>query len=144
MTRQLLGLLIVTSGLVVGGCKANGEYDPPQKPTALAANAANAEFPRDVEPVRDLSVTATVSRATGKITVRNFTNKTFAEPRLWINQIYVLRLPTIGPDSVLAVNRADLFDSAGRSLATQPVDAIRKVQLETERNLIDVQGPQME
>lgn len=150
MIRALMGLTIVAA-TVVAGCESSGSsssngrhYKPSVQNTNLAAYAASAQYPKDKTPLMGQPVTATINKNNGKITIRNFTDKTMFEPRLWVNSVYVLRLRTVGPQSVITVDRKDIFNSSGTSLATEPVDAINKVELETEQNLIQVQGPQFE
>ena len=146
MIRSLLGLSLAVA--VLAGCESSSSsrarFKPKQKDTNLAAYAATVQYPTGVLPVKDQPVTATINKTTGNITIRNFTDKTMVEPRLWVNQVYVLRLSSIGPQSVISVSRDDLYNSSGQSLATQPIDTINKLDLQTEQNLIEVKGPQFE
>ena len=146
MLRSLLGLSLAVA--VLAGCESSSSsrsrYNPKQKDTNLAAYAATVQYPSGVSPLRGQPVTSTINKTTGNITIRNFTDKTIVEPRLWVNGVYVLRLRSIGPQSVISISRNDLYNSSGQSLASQPIDTINKLDLETEQNLIEVQGPQFE
>ncbi len=147
MIRAILGLAIVSA--VAVGCESTGSskgrnFKPAAKDTSLAAYAANSNYPSDRQALRDQAVTATIAKQSGAITIRNFTDKTMQEPRLWVNGVYVLRLRTVGPQSVITVNRNDMYNSAGESLGKVPIDTINRLELETEQNLIEVQGPQFD
>lgn len=140
MKRVILGLSLVSA--VAAGCEGGGNaYNPKAKATNLAAYAGAVEYPTNMQAVSEASITSTVDKRSGKITIRNYTNKTLIEPRVWVNQIFVLKIPSMGPQSTVELNKADLFDSSGRSLASQPPSAIKKIQIQTEQNLLDVQGP---
>jgi hypothetical protein len=141
MKAMIFGMAVAAAAM---GCHSNGAYNPKAPATELSAYAASVTYPAGVSPMVDSSITSTVDRRTGTITVRNYTNKTIVEPRLWVNQMFVLRLPTIAAQSTIKVSKADLYDSAGRSMSTQPTESIKRIQLQSERNLIDVQGPLFE
>jgi hypothetical protein len=143
MKHLILALSLVSTFAM--GCESDGNaYHPKGKATNLAAYAGAVSYPTNMQPIAEQSITATVHPRTGVITIRNFTNKTLLEPRVWVNQIFVLKVPSLGPQSSIELAKEDFYDSAGRSLASQPPSAIKKIQLQTEQSLIDVQGPLFE
>jgi hypothetical protein len=142
MKATILGLSIA---LAAAGCQSGGNsYNPKTSAPELAAYAASVTYPSNSTPMTDTSITSTVDRRSGAITIRNYTNKTIVEPRLWVNRMFVLRLPTISAQSTIKISKDDLYDSAGRSMASQPTESIKRIELQTEQNLIDVQGPLFE
>ena len=148
MIRRLTTLsiaLLFTAGGVIG-CQTGSSrvYRPQSKTTARAAMAGSIEYPTTKPAVDVENLTSTVNRRNGQITIRNFSNNTIIEPRVWINQIFVLRVRSIGPQDSIILNKADFFDSIGRSLRDQPANSIKQIQLQTDQNLINVQGPLLE
>ncbi|HEV7298997.1 MAG TPA: hypothetical protein VGN72_06485 [Tepidisphaeraceae bacterium] len=146
MIRTIAPLSIA---LLIGavGCGSGGSgkvYQPKTKDTALAAYAGNVQYPTDMQATEDASVTATVNKQNGRITIRNFSNKAIIEPRVWVNQVYVLRTRTLSPQDTIVLDKGDLYDSAGRSLRDQSPNAINTIHLQTDRTLVKAKGPLFE
>ncbi len=132
---------------IAAGCSSSGGSSPAhtkETPTSLAAYAGQVNYPTKFKPYLEPSIVATVDRRSGMMTLRNFGNAGVMEPRIWVNEVFVYRVPQIGPKSTIMLKRDNFYDSAGRSLKGLPPSAINKIQIETSESLIDVQGPMAE
>ena len=145
MIRIIAPLSIaLLAGAIGCGSGGNKVYKPKTKDTNLAAYAGNVQYPTDMRAIDDAGVTSTVNKQSGRITIRNFTNKPIVEPRVWVNQVYVLRVRTLSPQDTIVIDKGDLYDAAGRSLRDQSPNAINQIHLQTEQSLIHVKGPLFE
>jgi len=139
---------VICGAIVAGmafGCASNGPSSRAKEtPTGLAAYAGGVEFPTKFKPYLEPTLTATVNMRSGMITLRNFGNAGVSEPRIWINGIFVYRVPALNAQTTLRLSKQNFYDSSGRSLKDLPTSAIKKIQLETAQGLMDVQGPMAE
>jgi len=143
MRRTITALAVLGAGLLVG-CSSPNDYTPSASSTNLAAYAATAKFPTNVEPTENAKITAIVNSGNGQLTVRNFGTGVLSNFNLWINQSYVVHVDHLDANSFKVFDPSLFYNSAGNSLSGQPADSIKKVQITTTAgDLINVQGPQM-
>ena len=136
-----IALLVTIAGCAPAGSKV---YKPNSKNTVRAAFAGGVDYPKDLQAVDAPGLSSSVDRRTGQITIRNYSNETQVEPRVWINQIYVLRVRSLGAQDYVVLNKGDFYNAVGGSLKDQPVNSIKQIQLQVEQRLINVMGPMLE
>jgi len=142
-SRAALALL----GLVVlSGCAANGEFNPvgqnsaEMTPPQLAAFAAKAQYPADMQASNDLRVAAIVSRDKETIEVYNFTDRPFSDAKVWVNKGFVAKVDGIAPMSKVTIATSKLYGPFGNTFASQE-KSVSSVQLETSNGLFNLMGP---
>jgi hypothetical protein len=133
----------------VAGCQAGASFNPPSSSskakvdterTQLAAYAATAQYPRDVQASDDLRAAAMISRDRNSIRVINFSEEALRDAVVWVNGTFVRRVDNIPPNGSVTLNRADFYDATGHSLMNQASSASR-IQIQLDGKLYDVQGP---
>ena len=140
-----LTLGIAALGAALAGCSTPNEYNPPEEPTNLAAYAASNQYPMNTMARDNPHITAVVDHKSGEITLRNFDSGPVANFKLWVNQIYVIHVDRIEPNSFKLIKPDDVFNSTGNNMQKVPPDAIQKIQIETaDGQLWNVQGPQLQ
>jgi len=142
MTRTIMTALLLTG---LAGCSASvdskvgqSESDSSQERTQLAAYAATAQFPRDVQPSKELPVGAVVGGDTIKI--HNYSDQPLRDANVWVNGAFVRRVATIAPMGVVSIKRSQFYDATGRTLASQQT-TITRVQVQAGDTVYNALGP---
>jgi hypothetical protein len=124
------------------GCSSN-EYNPPSKPTQLAAYAASVKYPT-TQPQELRQLAATVNSQNTAITLRNFGTRPVTDFNLWVNGAYVMHVDRLEPSGAATFKTENLFNAAGIPLSANAAAPIRQVQVETSDGALwNVQGPQV-
>jgi hypothetical protein len=141
MLRYALALL-ATAALV--GCENSaGQAVTPRSQTELAAYAASAQYPSQTLSNSTPQLGALVEGTGGAIKVINFSNQSFSNANIWVNQSYVYQASSIAPHSVVTLPRNLFYNRSGHTLANGNV-AVSSVELQTGDQVHTLLGPVME
>lgn len=143
MLRETIVTLALAS---VAGCAAStsikpvGMNDKNSETAQLAAYAATAELPKDVQPKDNLRAAAIVDRQDNSIRIYNFTDKPLNAGNIWINHAYVQRLETVPAHGSVTLSRSHFYDHTGRSLAKTDIP-VNNVQIQWDNDVYNLMGP---
>jgi hypothetical protein len=125
MFRQLL---IGAAFMAIAGCEASTKIDPgmggssrsnmtqqQQETAQLAAHAATAKYPANVNATR--SDIAVLQRGE-TMRLINFSDQAIRNANVWINGAYVHPVDNIPPHGSVTVRRAEFYDNTGQSMGT--------------------------
>jgi hypothetical protein len=149
MVRQGLALVLVS---LLAGCQAGATFNPrmgrtaaptSEERTRLAAFAASAQYPQQVQAQDNLRAAATVNREDGTIRILNFSDRPLRDATVWVNGSFVQRLDVVPPNGSVILDRGQFYDATGRSLADQRTTATR-IQLQWGEELYNLMGPIVE
>jgi hypothetical protein len=138
--------LIALALVGLAGCQANTANQPVaaredrNRPAQLAAYAASARLPENVQYRNDLQAAAVVDRDTGAVHIYNFTDKPLAGGNLWINKTYVQRFRNVPARSEVTLPRNRFFDRNGQALSTVSTP-VESVQLQWDNDVYTLLGP---
>jgi hypothetical protein len=140
-------LAIALVGFILVGCSTSAEVKNPFKAndterTQLAAFAAQSQYPTR-QPSDDLAVAALIKGKDGDIKILNTTERAITDAKVWVNGAYVAHVDNIPARGTVNIQRENLFNRDGISLAKANTAATR-VQLEIGDKLYNVHGPAME
>lgn len=136
----MLRSVVVLLGLaVLAGCAS----DKKEAPTKMAAFAANAQYPRDVQANRDMPLVALLNRDQTTIRLINPTDQSMQNVNVWINGEYVQQVDTIPAHSTTRLNATNFYGNNGRSLTTDKVN-VSRIEVQTGNTLHAVNGPVLE
>ncbi|HEV8606069.1 MAG TPA: hypothetical protein VGQ99_11915 [Tepidisphaeraceae bacterium] len=138
---------IALAGLILAGCSTSAEVKNPFKGndterTQLAAFAAQSQYPTK-QPSDDLAVAALIKGKDGEIKILNTTQQAITDAKVWVNGAYVTHVDTIPARGTVTIQRENLFNRDGISLAKSNT-GVTRIQLETGDKLYNVHGPAME
>lgn len=142
MLRESLIALALTS---LVGCSASlqtvGSSTPSQDETAeLAAYAATAHLPDNVDVHHDLKVAAVVDRGSNMIHLYNFSDQPVEGGNIWINREFVQRFDSIPAHGQIILSRAKFFDRNGQSLRQATVST-ETIHLQHDTQVYELLGP---
>jgi hypothetical protein len=142
MLRETLMALALTS---LVGCSASfqpiGSSSPSQDETAqLAAYAATARLPDNVDVHHDMKVAAVVDRGSNSIHIYNFSDQPVESGNIWINREFVQRVDSIPAHGQIVLSRAKFFDRNGQSLTTASVST-ETIHLQHDNDVYELLGP---
>ena len=138
---------IALTGFILVGCSTSTSVKNPFKSddtqrTQLAAFAAQSQYPNK-QASDDLAVAALIKGKDGDIKIINTTQQAITDAKLWVNGAFVTHIDTIPAKGTISVQRENLFNRDGISLA-KASNGINRIQLEVGDKLNNVHGPAFE
>ncbi len=139
--------LALASAMALIGCGSSSgplSQGPSEDQQAqLAAYAATNQYPTNMQASNNLQAAAILNKGGDTITIRNFSEQTLHNAKVWVNGAYVREVDVIPAHGSVVLNRGQFFNSAGRSLSDQNV-SVANVQIQSSNQLYNLQGPQFE
>lgn len=141
--------LLILAAVAVAGCASEGPLEkmsgtPSSAEQAqLAAQAASVEYPMNTKSAGQLQSAAIVNRDKHTITIRNFGDQNLQNVNVWVNGAYVRHVDSLPSHSAITINEAQFYNRQGTNLLSDMV-SVNKVQVQSNNQLWDLQGPQVE
>jgi hypothetical protein len=134
--------LLALAALAMVGCEAGAKFDPmganKGEPAQLAAYAATAKYPGDVQPI-DGPPVAVLNRD-GEIRLINFSKEPVRDVKVWVNGLFVHHVDLLPAMGNLTLSKAVFYDGTGRPLSKGETGPVR-VTLQQGNTLYSTLGP---
>lgn len=140
-------LIAFVAAAALAGCAASGSTSPfgesptPGDQSRLAAFAAQVELPDFNQANQDLQASALVNRGNDTITIRNFSDQTLRDVRVFVNREYIREIDSIPAHGSVTIHQDQFYDRQGQNLGNQNV-TVNTVHMQTQDQLFQLQGPQ--
>ncbi len=106
----------------------------------FAADAAKRHpYPADAEPGGEANARVQVGYSMNRLDVVNFSDKPWVDVDLWVNQKYVVHIPTMPTNKLRSINFQMLFDDKGHYFPIGNMKIrIEKVEVRRDGKLYDI------
>jgi hypothetical protein len=146
MHKLLLPLIVVISCCVIGGCAdkptilPNGDKNLRKTNAQFAADAAKRHpYKSDAPRGGEAAARAEVDYTTHELSIVNLSKETWNNVEVWVNQNYVVFLPSMPPNDLKKISFGMMFDDKGTSLPAGNLKTlINKVEILRDGKMYDV------
>lgn len=138
---------VVLAAAAVAGCSSSTTFDPMgsgrsnEDSTQLAAYAASAKYPSDVQPKTDTKLAAMFNG--DNVRIVNFSNEPVRDANVWVNNTFVHKIAIVPPLGTVTVNKSTFYDPTGRNLSSANVTPTT-VTVQTGNTVWSTLGPVVE
>ena len=136
-------LAVVMICVVVAGCAASRVSSVEPETRENIGYAATAHYPGYPQQRTDkVHASAAVDQEDEEIQIFNLSDNAIPTPTIWVNGVFVRRLPTIGPRSSATVTFPGLLQAGQPEMDfKRSGQSVSKVEIQTADGLFAVQGP---